>query len=366
MDKKMYIIASSALPEDIRVDDLTHLIIANAHIGLDFKITGRNSRLFAGYKGDIPTPGYLCCIPRDFWERIPRLKQQNPNLKVIVSIGGRGADGFSDLADSAVTRKIFADSVSEYINKHNLDGIDIDWEYPTVQGRSYSKTRQEDRQNFTYLLADLKKTIGDKEISITVHTANWYIESIELIETTRYISCLHIKTHGFASTADTETRHHTNLFAAENDPNPYAESADLGVARYFDCGLPPELLCITCAGYGIEFRGISRAASNPILPGLFQKYTHKEPHVWSHGIIPYNTLQDHYINKNDFKRFWDDHAKAPFLYSETEKTFITYEDEESVAVKMEYAEHNELKGVCLWHYTDATKLWNKFKARSNN
>ena len=81
-------------------------------------------------------------------QRLIALKKTNSRLKVIVSIGGGMAEGFSDAALTDASRALFADSAVELLRRFSADGIDIDWEYPG-QGVAGIKYRAEDRQNFT-------------------------------------------------------------------------------------------------------------------------------------------------------------------------------------------------------------------------
>ena len=78
------------------------------------------------------------------------LKQKNPNLKVLIAIGGWGQESkrFSDMVATPETRKIFVDSVVEYITERNFDGLDMDWEYPATRGGNVT----EDKKNFVLLL----------------------------------------------------------------------------------------------------------------------------------------------------------------------------------------------------------------------
>ncbi|VTN08239.1 Chitinase A1 precursor [Raoultella terrigena] len=62
--------------------------------------------------------------------KIPALRQQNPELKVLLSVGGWGARGFSGAAASEESRATFIRSAQEIVAQYGLDGIDIDWEYP--------------------------------------------------------------------------------------------------------------------------------------------------------------------------------------------------------------------------------------------
>jgi len=60
--------------------------------------------------------------------RLHALKMRNPKLKILASIGGWGADGFSDAAATDASRALFAQGVEDLVVKHGLDGIDLDWE----------------------------------------------------------------------------------------------------------------------------------------------------------------------------------------------------------------------------------------------
>lgn len=64
------------------------------------------------------------------------LKQVNPNLKVLVAIGGwnQGGARFSIVAGSPSLRKRFAHNAVNFIKEYKFDGMDIDWEYPAGNG----------------------------------------------------------------------------------------------------------------------------------------------------------------------------------------------------------------------------------------
>ncbi len=68
----------------------------------------------------------------DGFGKATALKQSNPDLKVTLAIGGwnEGSKKYSEMAQDPNKRKIFADSVVEFLEKYNFDGLDLDWEYP--------------------------------------------------------------------------------------------------------------------------------------------------------------------------------------------------------------------------------------------
>ena len=64
-------------------------------------------------------------------KQIVDLKKQNPELKVLLSVGGWGSGRFSEMAANDEYRRAFAADCDRVVKEFALDGIDIDWEYPT-------------------------------------------------------------------------------------------------------------------------------------------------------------------------------------------------------------------------------------------
>ena len=67
------------------------------------------------------------------------LKQRNPSLKVLVSI--RPADRTftfesNGTSSSGKSKAIFAKRIKDFVTRHNLDGIDLDWEFFREADRS--------------------------------------------------------------------------------------------------------------------------------------------------------------------------------------------------------------------------------------
>jgi chitinase len=82
------------------------------------------------------------------------LKQQNPNLKTLLAVGGwnEGSEVYSDVASDPVRRRIFAVHARELLQEHNFDGLDMDWEYPGQRGGG-----PQDRDNFSIWLEDIRE-----------------------------------------------------------------------------------------------------------------------------------------------------------------------------------------------------------------
>jgi chitinase len=94
------------------------------------------------------------------FKRVSALKEQNPNLKVLFSVGGAAADTgrFNTVADDAEKLETLTQSALELCETYNFDGLDVDWEYP----------RGNDQEKFINLLTALKTAFEPKGYLVTV------------------------------------------------------------------------------------------------------------------------------------------------------------------------------------------------------
>jgi chitinase len=63
----------------------------------------------------------------------------------------------------------------------------------------------------------------------------------------------------------------------------------------------------------------------------------------------FTTLAAEYINKNGYTRYWDEEARAPYLFNG--QSLISYDDEESIHHKCSYVKDQQLAGVMFWEYS---------------
>lgn len=87
---------------------------------------------------------------KDGFQRFVNLKSQNSNLKVLVSLGGwnEGSLKFSEVVSSASKRKTLVNAIVAFIQEHQFDGFDLDWEYPARR----DSENPEDKVRFTISL----------------------------------------------------------------------------------------------------------------------------------------------------------------------------------------------------------------------
>lgn len=143
--------------------------------------------------------GKLSFVNLENVSELPRLREANPDLKILMSVGGAGAAGFSNMAMTEQGRVDFANDCLETIEKYGFDGMDLDWEFP---GSIYEgmDSSPKDKENFTLLLKTIRETFDEKsathlEISIAAGCGQWFIDQTEVPEFTKYLDqvCPHPK-----------------------------------------------------------------------------------------------------------------------------------------------------------------------------
>jgi chitinase len=267
------------------------------------------------------------------------LKNRNPSLKVILSLGGwGGCQTCSDVFSTDAGRKAFAQSVKETTTYFKTDGIDLDWEYPAIKGFPGHRFRKEDRDNFTALLYELRKTNGASfEISFAAGGFTDYIDSsIDWKSAINYFDYINIMSYDLVHGYSRISGHHTPLYSTPQQ----TESTDHAVQLLLKAGVPADKLVIGAAFYGRFFQ-----IENGNDVGLYR------PCKFSHG-FSYNSIRDSISEKNGFVEHWDDIAKAPYAINTKRKLLATYDDKRSIALKTKYAVENHLGGIMFWQLGD--------------
>jgi chitinase len=309
-------------------EKLTHLNVAFAHIDKTSRVV-LDSAAMAQRLVDLQ-----------------KLKKQNPQLKIIVSVGGWQAEGFSAAALTDSSRHVFADSAAKLLRDYSLDGVDIDWEYPG-QGVAGIEYRPEDKQNFTRLLQTLRETLDAQSVAQKRAANNRYLLTIaaadrEYFDYTEmdlvhvYLDWINLMSYDFFNSMTATTGQHAGLYRSEH-ALPRDRNADSAVTQYLVAGVPADKIVLGVAFYGRGFAGVT-ARNN----GVNQPYEHFE------GEHSYRELAEKFIGKQGFVRFWDARAQAPYLWNEKSRVFITYDDPQSIAVKARYVLAHRLGGIMFW------------------
>jgi chitinase len=275
------------------------------------------------------------------------LKAQKHSLTVLVSVGGwLWSTNFSDVAFSANTRVTFIDSVMEFLTRYDLDGLDIDWEYPGMPGAGHT-FRSEDKQNFTLLLKELRARFDAQTartgrrlyLTIAAGASDEFLAHTEMAKVQLYLDTVNLMTYDFYEPgSDAITGHNAPLFTNPNDPKHIA--ADSSVKAFEMAGVPAAKILLGLPFYGHVWGQVAERDH-----GLYQAGKPIPNAYASFGVISTEMIG------HGFDRFWDPRSSVPYLYSQEKQTFVSYDDAESIAGKCQYVVTQKLGGVMFWDYS---------------
>lgn len=274
-------------------------------------------------------------------EKLLLFLEQNPKIKVSIAVGGWGAVNFSDAALTESNRNTFAQTTLSIVEKYDLDGVDLDWEYPCCSD-SGIVSRPEDKQNFTKMMKILRtqldalseKTGKKYELTFAAGAQKKLVDCVELEELSKITDFMNLMTYDMCGSFGT-TAHHASLYPSEIcDAKGGAYFVDL----YDKYGYPKEKIVLGAAFYGRGGNGVNQINS-PIKgeEGLY---------------FDYHQIKE-MISAGEMVEYYDNIAKAAYCLNDD--TFITYENTDSIKAKLEYVVDKKLAGIMFWEYaTDET------------
>ena len=375
-------------PKDIPADQLTHLNFAFVDFDAQGVLKFTDKDAATGHPlgnagvtyGDV-NGGIL--------NAFQVLKSENHNLKIGVSLGGWSKSGdFSVIAANPSIRANFVKNVMAFIKYTNMDFVDIDWEYPAslrdpdkvdnTNDEGTTKATPADKENFIILLQDLKNALNKQgtelgktyELSVAIPAGKAKVdEGIDVAKLFNVVDFANIMTYDMAGAWSTVSGHQTALYT--NPKSPFKGeclSVDESVNYYIANGAKPEKIVIGAAYYTRGWEKVSNNGPDAANPGLFgtAAVVNKDADLSptpgalneapikngeggrAGGVWSYNALSQLKSKYTGLKEYWDDSAKAPYLYNETTGAFFTYDNARSIQEKAKYVKEHNLGGMIAW------------------
>lgn len=240
---------------------------------------------------------------------IVALKAKNPALNVMVSVGGWGSGRFSEMASDDGRRMSFAEDCLRLVEEFGLDGIDIDWEYPTSDAAGISAS-PEDRENFNLLMRDLRSVLGPDRLLTLASSA--YAEYIDFRSCMCYLDFVNVMTYDMADAP----KHHSPLYASENTKG----SCEGAVKAHVEAGVPIYRLVLGVPFYGRGGEVMKSRDYKDIRP------------------------------EGEFVEMWDDVAQAPYIADKDGNLVLGYDNPRSLTLKCGFIKENGLLGAMYWDY----------------
>lgn len=287
--------------------------------------------------------------------------------RVKLSVGGwTGSAYFSTLVASSGSRNKFIQNIVQAYNAYNLDGIDIDWEYPAAPGAPGNAQSPNDSANYLVFLKGLRAALPDGAL-ITAATQVWPFygpDGQPLPDVS-----------DFAAIFDWILLMNYDIWGSSSKPGPNAPLSDgcknstqptanayAAVASWQAAGFPASKITLGVPAYGYLQKSSAshlyqrswRGMSPPPHKRQGGSVTVKnEAGGTTNGQIMWHSLVDQgaltlsggsYVGAGGFTRHWDECSSTPWLKSESSGQIITYDDVESMNMKGQFAAQAGLRG----------------------
>lgn len=280
-------------------------------------------------------------LPDTMWKLVG-LRDRNQNLKkIIVSIGGwnAGSEVFSQVVGDNNKRAIFITSISDFLNKFTLDGIDIDWEYPANRGGVPA-----DKDNIVIFLRELRARLGNNKIISAAVGADLSLigTAYDVKGMNQYLDFINLMTYDYHSGEEKRLGHNSPLMASQFDTDKFL-NGDATVTAWLNAGATSSKILLGLAFYGRSFQlanndktNIGDSAVGPGSPG---------PYSATQG---YNTFLEICQSQEtgEWTTYYDNDQHVPRAYNGNQ--WIGYDNQQSVHYKSQYSKNRNLGGVMMW------------------
>ncbi|WP_060980909.1 glycosyl hydrolase family 18 protein [Vibrio splendidus] len=340
---------------------------------------------WAAFQKSFPQAGHEYSSPiKGNYAMMMALKQRNPDLKIIPSIGGWTlSDPFFDFTTKA-NRDTFVASVKKFLNTWKFyDGVDIDWEFPGGGGAAPDLGDPvNDGPAYIALMAELRVMLDELEaengrtyeLTSAIGVGHDKIEDVDYGDAIQYMDYIFAMTYDFYGGWNNVFGHQTALNCGnfmrpgqcdgtglDENGEQYtgpAYTTDNGIQLLLEQGVPANKLVVGTAMYGRGWEGVLPSSltdpSDPMTGvGNGKLKGSSAQGVWEDGVIDYKGIKANMLGANNqgingFEYGYDEMAEAPYVWNRTSGQLITFDDDRSVKAKGAYVRSLGLAGLFSW------------------
>ncbi|CAF1164250.1 unnamed protein product [Rotaria sordida] len=266
------------------------------------------------------------------YRRIIALKEKNPDLKVLLAVGGwnHGSAPFTQMVATEQSQQQFVENSYNLLKKYGFDGLDLDWEYPADRG-----SPPEDRGRFTQLVKKLSDKYKPEGLLLTAATpaSPWRYDGSYEPEVCKHLDFINLMTYDYTGQWESNAGHNSPLTSQKQTvehmlqkPDCTRDKLNLGMGAY---GRTHLLANPSATAIGSPTLGHGAMAG---------------PYTAESGFMGYYEVCEKL--KQGWTKEWSDQHKVPYAYSGS--NWVGYDDIKSITHKAEYVNEMDLGGAMFW------------------
>lgn len=274
------------------------------------------------------------------------LKASYPHLKVSLAIGGwnEGSEKYSQMAGDPARRRHFVETALQFVTKYRFDGLDLDWEYPGKRGGA-----AEDKDNFILLIKDLHSAFSKRKLLLTAAIGaapDTIDKGYNIPAMYKYLDFVHVMCYDYHGKWDKKTGHNAPLYSRPGETGKdLTLNVEYTIAYLVKNGAKLEKTVLGVPLYGRAFALVDpseNSMGDPVKETAFQG-----PFTREDGFLGYNEIcAEQRDSSYPWVTEWEEHHMAPYMYKGDR--WVSYDNEQSLALKAEFAHDQRLAGVMTW------------------
>ncbi|KAI8642510.1 glycoside hydrolase superfamily, partial [Parasitella parasitica] len=294
---------------------------------------------------------------------------------VSLAVGGwTGSIYFSSLVRTSNNRRKFAKKIMQAVEKYDLNGVNLDWEYPNdADGVSCNRKHPKDTDNFLAFIQVLRKMLDErypdehKLITAAVNAHVFRDADRNVMENldegwADFMDAFYIMAYDINGIWSNTTSSNAPLHYGVAGQHVSVESS---VQEWLDAGIPSDRLYLGVPFYGYTHKTLQHMSQNtglnvPLDRSIEQikgdRYDENstDPCPGSKpsfsGEYQWRTIEASgaAYNASGWSTYWDQRTQTPFSYHKQSHQFITYDNPTSLRLKSQFAIEKKLGGIMLW------------------
>lgn len=274
-------------------------------------------------------------------------KKKFPHLKTIISIGGwESRKIYPTISSSDERMRDFAKKILDFVAFYQFDGIEIDWQIENTSSTEQTAIAEMYKAHFLQLAkiihTEFQQQANPPIIFINL-SQQWLTVDFPLHEIHQYADKLSLRTDYINGYWQKVATHVAPLHSETG------QSASKMVERLEQAQIPNRKIILTLAPFAIGWQGVDSTNS-----GLHNQAMNISWGSWDTTLRGATGLysREHLINlknKKGYIEYWDDSAKSSYLFNPSRfgGHFISYENEQALKTKIQYALQHRLGGIAI-------------------
>ena len=306
------------------------------------------------------------------------MMEKYPDVTVLASTGGWAASrSLWKVTDNEANMRKFAKSAVDFVRKYGFDGIDIDFEYPSETSQSGNPAdfdlSEPRRKNISLRYGQLIKILREEFdaaakqdgkyywVTSAVTGSSWVLGGQTDASYLDYLDFVSVMSYDYHGGWNQYVENQANIYPDPADTETKAMAVPtLGFDwsyKYYRGGVQSEKILMGIPFYTRGWDNVSGGVNG--LHGSSKTPAVGINNIW-HDLdangkeIPAgaNPLW-HVLNLmneegSHYKKYWDPVGCVPHVWNDQTRTFLTFEDEQSIQERINYIGDHNLGGCLIW------------------